>query len=135
MKFLMVLSLLTLSTAAFALSLNTNEAYLQEIHDGGASERTVSLTHFDVVSKIDNNYVLQGTSGTEWQNGAQLINVTALTMVATGTSGAVTIYEVDGNYMGSIETKINMSCDKQPHVILCQAVLSNKNKLVLGIGL
>jgi hypothetical protein len=155
MKSILTLALVLFSAAAFAGALKTNEVVLTEVqmqqvsscipesgnpcsgNDTELSAVSVGYTKMFVTSEIDMNFQIQTTETTHWKPGAQLLDVKGVTLqygAQSGRGAKVTIYQVDGNNMGSIQTNLTMNCSKEVDAIRCSATLMNQNKVFLTIG-
>lgn len=155
MKSILTLALVLLSASAFAGALKTNEVALTEVQmqqvsdcipeagnscSGDSTELapvSVGYTKMVVTSQIDMNFKIQTTETTRWKAGAQLLDVKGVSLqygAQNGQGAKATIYQVDGNNMGSVQTNVVMNCSKEVDAIRCSATLMNQNKIYLTIG-
>lgn len=133
MKSILTLTLVLLSASAFAGALETNEVVLTEVQ----MQQSVGSTKMVVTSQAGMNFQIQTTEATRWKSGAQLLDVKGVTLAYDAQNGGLakaTIYQVDGNYMGSIQTNLVMSCSNEVDAIRCSGTLTNQNKVFLTIG-
>lgn len=155
MKSLVLIALLSMSVSAFAGALKTNEAVLTEIQtqqlpsctpeagnscdtrDTAPADVKVSFTRLFANSEIDMNFKLDTTAPTLWINGAALLDVKGVTLeygAQEGKNARVTIWQADGNNMGSTQINVVMNCSRDIEAFRCLGALTNHNRVYLVIG-
>lgn len=136
MKLFVVATIVTLSNFAMAAqSSYVMEVFHQHLGNGDeVSQQIRSYTDLQISSDTKLVYRMQASSPTKWSQNAQLIDVKGVVLTyAPGNTSSATIYQVDGNSMGSTQTQLNVTCGEEGNVLDCSAHLQNGNDLYIVI--
>lgn len=139
MKTLFVSSLIAVLFPALAFASTARQATLLEMNPQGTSAKNVSYTRLQVTSANNSEMRLETTNTTQWRATARLHDVKGVVLQSEAQGMArvrATIYEVDGNSMGTIVTNVSMTCSQQSNQLQCQGVLAqspDRNQLLLTV--
>jgi hypothetical protein len=135
MKSFVVAGMMLLSNLAMASQSYVMEVFHQHLGGDEYSQQIRSYTDLQVSSEAKLVYRLQATSTTKWQQGAQFMDVQGVVLnYAPAGASKATIYQVDGNHMGSIQTQLSLNCGQEAQVLSCSTKLENGNDLYIVIA-